>query len=177
MTGAESGEKGSVERILLAHSIVLSTGGIPLLYLGDEVGQLNDYSYMNDPSKWDDSRWVNRPMYPQQRYDEAKYPRSDAGKIFAGFQQLLKLRKNTPELGGGRLIGFHTHNPAVLGYQRPGIGASIICLVNFSDDPEWVGGETLKGVPETMHDLVSGADVQTRLGIQLKSHQYMWLKF
>src|SRR5262245_36100736 len=35
----------AVRRILMAHSIILSIGGIPLIYLGDEVGTLNDYRY------------------------------------------------------------------------------------------------------------------------------------
>ncbi len=51
----------AVRRILLLHSIILSIGGIPLLYLGDEAATLNDYSYVNDPAKADDSRWVHRP--------------------------------------------------------------------------------------------------------------------
>ena len=51
----------AVRRILLIHSVILSVGGIPLIYLGDEVGTLNDYGYRNDPSKVSDSRWVHRP--------------------------------------------------------------------------------------------------------------------
>ena len=36
--GIEAGDAGGVDRVLLAHAIALSTGGMPLLYLGDEVG-------------------------------------------------------------------------------------------------------------------------------------------
>src|ERR1700761_3463220 len=70
LAGLESGQEGGLERILLAYSIAMSTGGIPLIYLGDEVGQLNDYTYINDPAKMDDSRWVNRPSYPAKNYAE-----------------------------------------------------------------------------------------------------------
>ncbi len=52
----------SIRRILLLYSIVLSVGGIPLLYIGDEVGMLNDYAYRADPARADDSRWVHRPV-------------------------------------------------------------------------------------------------------------------
>ena len=45
LCGLEDGSAAAVDRILLAHSVAFSTGGIPLLYLGDEVGQLNDYGY------------------------------------------------------------------------------------------------------------------------------------
>ena len=61
LAGLEAADPLAVRRILLAHSIILSTGGLPQLYLGDEVGQLNDYRYVDDPAHRDDSRWVGRP--------------------------------------------------------------------------------------------------------------------
>src|SRR3712207_2144912 len=54
LAGLEAGDPGAVDRIVLAHAIVLSTGGLPLLYLGDEVGQLNDYGYVDEPGHADD---------------------------------------------------------------------------------------------------------------------------
>lgn len=51
----------AVRRILLIHGIILSVGGIPLIYLGDEIATLNDYTYRYDPAKAYDSRWVHRP--------------------------------------------------------------------------------------------------------------------
>jgi amylosucrase len=50
LAGVEANDPGGVERVLLLYAIALSAGGIPLIYLGDEVGQLNDYSYLDDPS-------------------------------------------------------------------------------------------------------------------------------
>jgi amylosucrase len=49
----------AVRRINLLRSIMMSIGGIPLLYIGDEWGMLNDYTYLSDPSKAADSRWVH----------------------------------------------------------------------------------------------------------------------
>lgn len=59
LAGLESMQDHAIERILLLFSIAMSTGGIPLIYLGDEVGQLNDYSYLNDPAKMDDSKYLS----------------------------------------------------------------------------------------------------------------------
>ncbi len=50
----------AVKRILLLNSIILSIGGIPLLYLGEEWGSINDYDFVRDPAKAADSRWVHR---------------------------------------------------------------------------------------------------------------------
>lgn len=155
----------------------MSTGGIPLIYLGDEVGTLNDYSYMSEPDKWDDSRWVNRPRFDHSRFDQKEDPSTPAGQIYAGFKRLIDLRKATSEFAGGRLVGFHTHNEAVLGYQRPGREHSVLCLVNFSDEPQWVGGETLGALPDEALELISENKISTRQGIHLKSHQYLWLKY
>jgi amylosucrase len=59
----------AVDRVLLAHSVAMSTGGIPLLYLGDEVGQLNDPAWNEDPDHAGDARWVHRPPRPVQDYE------------------------------------------------------------------------------------------------------------
>jgi amylosucrase len=60
----EEGEKEvelAIRRILLIHGIIITVGGIPLIYLGDEIGTLNDYTYRDDPAHERDSRWVHRP--------------------------------------------------------------------------------------------------------------------
>ncbi|KAM0746378.1 amylosucrase [Meredithblackwellia eburnea MCA 4105] len=177
LAGLESGEWGAVERILLAHSIIMSTGGIPLLYLGDEVGQLNDYTYVNDPSKADDSRWVNRPPYPEERYKQRDDLDTLPGQIYNGIRHQIEVRKNTDEFYGGRLWGFRTHNPAVLGYQRPGTDSTVLCLANFSDHPSWVGAEVFQHMPRIVHNLVTDSSVDLEFGIHLKSHQYAWLRY
>jgi len=178
LAGLESGEEGAVERVLLAYSIAMSTGGIPLIYLGDEVGQLNDYTYINDPAKMDDSRWVNRPAYPSERYNERHDKSTIPGRLYAGMQHLIKLRKSTEELAGGRAVGFHTGNPAVLGYQRPGPSSTVLCLVNFSDYPQWVGRDRFMGMPFEAKDLITGYIVNVRnIGIHVRPHQYLWLRY
>ena len=61
LSGADAGDLGGVERVLLLYAIAFSAGGIPLIYPGDEVGQLNDDGYRDDPATAGDGRWVNRP--------------------------------------------------------------------------------------------------------------------
>ena len=39
---------------------MLSIGGIALLCIGDERGMQNDYTYLTEPVKAGDSRWVHR---------------------------------------------------------------------------------------------------------------------
>ncbi|RVX74320.1 hypothetical protein B0A52_01445 [Exophiala mesophila] len=178
LAGLESMQDHSIDRVLLAYSIAMSTGGIPLIYLGDEVGQLNDYSYLNDPAKMDDSRWVNRPWYPASRYAERHDTSTVAGQIYAGIKHLIKLRKSTEELAGGRAVGFYTGNPTILGYQRPGVHSNVLCLCNFSDNSQWIGRDRFMGMPAEAKDLVSGFMINLRdAGIQLRPHQFLWLRY
>jgi amylosucrase len=177
LAGLESGGGGALERILLAYSIAMSTGGIPLIYLGDEVGMLNDYSYMNDSSHSSDSRWVNRPKYPADRYATRNDMTTIPGQVFAGIAHLIRLRKSTPELASGLAEGFYTANKHILGYQRMGPQGAVVCLVNFSDHPEWVARDQFTTLPEEIMDLITGKMMNVRReGIQLRSHQYVWLR-
>ncbi len=180
LAGLEADHGAAVARILLAHSIILSTGGIPLLYLGDEVGQLNDYSYLGDPAKADDSRWVGRPAYPADRYASRKDPATDAGAIAAGLGRLLEVRRQTPEFAGGKLVPFHTNNPHVLGYQRPGAadGADsvVVVLANFADTPQEVSAGTLQGLPAGARELISGTTVPLRGGVALEPYGVRWFR-
>ena len=178
LAGLDGGGDGAVRRILLAYSIAMSTGGIPLIYLGDEVGMLNDYSYMNDSSHSEDSRWVHRPKYPADRYATRSNIATVPGQIFAGIAHLVRLRKTTPELAGGRAEGFRTANNHVLGYQRIHPRGNVLCLVNFSDYTERVGREQLGELPTEVQDIITDTMINVRKeGIQLRAHQYVWLKY
>ena len=176
LAGLESGSDEAIGRILLVHSIAFSTGGIPLLYLGDEVGQLNDYGYTADPSTAGDSRWVNRPRYPAERYAERNDPTTIPGRLYAGMRRLIELRDATPEFAGGTLIGFDPHDPQVLGYQRPGSEATVIVLANLADEPRMLAPAVFGGVPAVLHDLVEDIDIDLSNGLRLAPQRFVWLR-
>ncbi|WDF32564.1 alpha-amylase family protein [Arthrobacter agilis] len=180
LAGLEAGDPAAVARILLAHSIILSTGGIPLLYLGDEVGQLNDYAYTEDPAKAEDSRWVGRPAYPTERYAARTDRTTDAGAVFVDLVHLIDVRTSTPEFAGSRLLPFHTHNPHVLGYQRPGLldgeASTVVVLGNFADTPQTVGATTLSGLPRAGAELISGRRLRLDTALTLAAHDVLWIR-
>ena len=176
LAGIEAGDAGGVDRVLLAHAIAMSTGGMPLLYLGDEVAQLNDYSYLDDPVTARDSRWVHRPARPVQRYAERMDAATDAGRVYRGLTALIRARQGTPEFAGGELIGFDARHPAVLGYQRPGEDAVILVLANVGDDLALIDPLTLGGFAPAAIDVVSGDEVDLAHGIALQPHGFVWLR-
>ncbi len=61
LAGLSTGDPGSVDRILLAHAVVLGFGGLPVIWMGDELGLLNDPDWDADPEHAPDNRWVHRP--------------------------------------------------------------------------------------------------------------------
>ena len=180
LAGLGSGDDGAIDRILLAHSIVLSTGGVPLLYLGDEVGQLNDPHWQAEPGHADDSRWANRPHYPADRYADRLDPTTEAGMLYSRLRALIDVRGRTDEFAGGTLIGFDAKLPNVLGYQRPGhvdgVDTLVLCLANVGDDPARIDPLTLSGLPSSALDLLTGERHDLTRGHTIGAHGFTWLR-
>jgi amylosucrase len=163
-----------LRRILLLHSIALAAAGIPLLYLGDEVGQLNDETYRDRPAEAVDSRWVHRPFRPdalyRQRHDRSTVP----GRLYAGLRHLIALRKGTPAFGGTALHGFWTGNRHVLGFERPDHGG-VLVFANLSDETQHLSPERFGARPAEARDLVGGAPVDLAEGLALPALGFVWL--
>src|SRR5690606_24768650 len=109
----------AIDKILLLHSVILSFGGLPLLYYGDELGVLNDDSYRDDPNKFNDARWIHRPRIPQAKRDMRLSRGSVEHRIFSQLQRLLAARKTIPafaDFNNRDLIDLD--NEHLLAYRR-----------------------------------------------------------
>ncbi len=176
LCGLGTGSTQAVGRILLAHSVAFSTGGIPLIYLGDEVGQLNDDGYAAEDGHGADSRWVHRPHYPAGLYAQRNDPSTTTGAVYAGIRRMIEVRSQTPELAGSRLVDFRTNTASVLGYQRPGNGTHILVLANFGDEPQVVSAETLSGFAPEALDILTGSPAHMGGGLELAPQEFRWLR-
>jgi amylosucrase len=133
----------AIRRLLLIHGIIMLIGGIPLIYLGDEIGTLNDYSYQDDPAKAYDSRWVHRPRF---NWDDAKKrsdPSTIQGRVYLGFQKLIALRKTHAIFSGGQMRVRETGNDHLFSFERVN-GSRAIVIANFSEAPQPVHHEKLR---------------------------------
>lgn len=176
LAGVEARQSAGLERALLLHSIALSTGGIPVIYLGDEVAQLNDYRELEVPEQAADSRWVHRPHRPAARYELRGDERTVPGWMFSRLCHLIEVRTATPEFAGNRLLGFDAHHPSVLGYQRPGSESVVLVLVNFGDEPAEVSALTLSGFAPDAVELVTGARLELGEGLTVPPCRFVWLR-
>ena len=135
----------AIGRILLIHGVILSIGGIPLLYLGDEVGTLNDYQYREDPAKAADSRWVHRLFADWDRVGRRKDPGTVENRIYDSLQRLIALRKGTPALAGGAMQVIDPGNRHVFGYVRQSGEGRVLVLCNFAEQEQRVAANVVRG--------------------------------
>ncbi len=177
LCGLEQGDVHAVARILLLHGVMLSTPGVPLLYLGDEVGTLNHHGYLDDPAKAGDSRWVHRPPRDVARYAQRNNPATEAGRVFAGLRRLVAARKKSPEMGGPEITPFGTDNPHVLGFLRGLYPHQLLVLANFSDQPQHLPNSLFNAADPLTHEQVSGERLDLRQGLTLPAYGQVWLHF
>ena len=177
LAGVSQGDHLAVKRILLLHSVALSSGGIPLIYLGDEVGTLNDPNYVDDVAKADDSRWVHRSKRVKLLYDSRHDQSTVAGQIYTGLQQMIVQRSACEAFAGGHLTGFRTGNASVLGYQRGTDSCKVLVLANFSEFEQHCSPEIFSAMPSDVNDLLGNSLVTLplRQGLTLMAYQVVWL--
>ncbi|MCK5152916.1 MAG: amylosucrase [Spirochaetales bacterium] len=157
----------SIARINLLYGIILSMNGFPLLYMGDETGQLNDYSYTDDPDHAEDSRWVHR-----QKSINMKSPLNNHSKIiFEQLKKLIFIRKKCSGFSGNNITVLDIPNSHIFCFERvSGMQDSekIIVLANFSEQKQYIK------LPEQSYDIISGNIFEP--DIMLNAYQLLWLK-
>ena len=112
----------AIARIRLLHALMIASGGLPAIYMGDEAAMLNDHRYRDDPSRAHEGRWLHRPAMDWKR------PVGDAAiRVRADLAALMRARVAAD--GMGPSLVWPTGDDAVLGLQA---GADIV-LINFAD--------------------------------------------
>ena len=139
-SGDETAIQHSIEVILLLHSMIMSFGGIPLLYYGDEIGTLNNCTFLQDENKAKDNRWMHRPRIDWEKADMRHRHGSVEQRIFDGLQKMIAVRKSTPafadynnrtliETGNPHLFVFMRNNP----FQP---SENVLVVGNFDNRPQ-----------------------------------------
>ncbi|QEY23327.1 alpha-amylase family protein [Neisseria animalis] len=173
LAGLAQNDPHAVDRIKLLYSIALSTGGLPLIYLSDEVGTLNDDDWYNDHNKADDSRWAHRPRYNETLYRQRHDESTTAGQIYQGLRHMIQIRQSNKRFDGGRLVTFNTNNKHIIGYIR---NNALLAFGNFSEFAQTISAHTLQAMPAQVKDLISGETVKLNQDLVLKPYQVMWLE-
>ncbi len=138
--GDDQAVNDAIKLILLLHGMILSFGGIPLLYYGDAMGVLNDDSYVNDPDKQGDSRWVHRPSIDWEQAARRHLPDTLEYKIFSELKKMISVRKEIScfaDFNNRELIDVGNPHLFVYGRYCPGYsGDQVLVVANFSEYPQ-----------------------------------------
>ena len=131
----------AVQMDLMLHAYMFMQSGIPVLYSGDEIGQVNDYTYKDDPNKAADSRYLHRGAMNWKLAALVKDTDTVEGKIFQGLKQLEQIRKSEKVfVSNADTWTIETWDPSVLCIGRYFDGDKVIGLFNFSeyDKTAWI---------------------------------------
>ena len=157
---------------LTLHAWMLSQSGIPVVYSGDEIGQLNDYTYHTDPEKWDDSRYIHRGAF---QWDLAEY-RGDSetrqGKLFQGLRRLEAIRAGEPCFDAKADVWVEdSGDHRILALCRRSGNRELMCLFNFSS--EFVRAHVARD--DSYTELMYGTTYEGLRDAELWPNGFAWL--
>ncbi len=129
----------AINRLICAYAIVFGFGGIPLLYMGDELGMLNDESYKLDPAKSDDNRWIHRPKMNWDLATDAANGVGIAGRVYKAIGNLITARKNLASLHASVTAETDTRNDgAILLIRRKHAAGLLTEIYNLTEKTQYL---------------------------------------
>ena len=165
--------KRAVACDLMLHAYLLIQSGIPVLYSGDEVGQLNDYSYKENPDKCADSRYLHRGKFQWEKLKKTDKTYRVSMEMFHTLRKMEEIREQHPVFNGKADVWtFDTGYSHVLGIGRYLDGEEIRAYFNFSEyelDEVWMPMD--EGRKYT--DLLSGMTMEAA-GNHLSGYGCRW---
>lgn len=170
-------DEAAMERAIrfdvMLHAYMFMQSGIPIIYSGDEIGQVNDYTYKEDPDKAADSRYIHRGAMNWELAAKNGDPATVEGKIFASLKRLEELRRNEKAfVSYADTWTIETWEPAILCIGRYYDGEKIIGLFNFSEFEKTAWIDETDG---DYVDLLSGEDVKAS-GLNVPAYGFYYLK-
>lgn len=164
--------EAAVRKDLMLHAYMFTQSGIPMLYSGDEIGQVNDYTYKNDPEKALDSRYIHRGKFCWELADRVKDKTSVQGRIFNGLEKLEKIRRTEAVFDAGAVVYTKDYDDtSILWIVRKTDIEELHAVFNFSDAGRMVW------MPEKTEytNLMTGktGEVET---VDLAGWDFVWMK-
>lgn len=157
---------------LMLHAYMLTQSGIPVLYSGDEIGQLNDYDYHNDPNKWEDSRYLHRGKFQWALAQMRDREDTRQGKLFQGLKKMEQIRASHSVFeSDAQVRTVDTWDDSILGLIREKGEEKLVALFNFSEYHKMAWIDEEDGI---YVDLLSGREIEAK-GVRMAPHGCCWL--
>ncbi len=160
----------AIDADIMLHAFMFTQSGIPVIYSGDEVGQLNDYMYHADINKKFDSRYIHRGKFDWKLAQERKKADSYQGRIFSALRKLEMLRAENAVFGSrADFYPVDTGSQSVLGICREYKGDRLLALFNFCEREQTVFFDT-----ETAYTNLYTGEESKSIQAVLKPYGFIW---
>lgn len=164
--------EAAIQLDFMLHAYMLTQSGIPMLYSGDEIAQVNDYTYKENPLKQEDSRYIHRGAFHWELAKKRNDISTVEGKIFQGLNKLEKLRKTEMVFDSSASVyTYDVHDNAILCIMREKSGEKFFGIFNFSSNDRiaWMQED---GIYE---NLISRETVELK-DVLIPAHGFIWAK-
>ena len=158
---------------LMLHAYMLTQSGIPMLYSGDEIGQLNDYSYKEseDQDKREDSRYIHRGRFQWNLAAKNQEKGTYQEKIFSGLSKLEEIRKERSVFESSTsTYTYDVRDDSILAILRENEEERFIGIFNFNDHDHvaWIDE------PGVFTNLMTGGEIQLH-DVIIPGHDFLWV--
>ena len=169
--GNEEAMDTAIRKDVMLHAYVFTQSGLPIIYSGDEIGQVNDYTYKEDPEKAEDSRYIHRGKFDWELSKNIKKKGTVQERIFDALKQLEGIRRDEPVFGADAEAWTKDYSDtSILWIVRRAGNETLHAVFNFSDDAKTIW------MPETgiYTNLVTGetAEVTT---VDMPAWSFIWM--
>lgn len=170
--------KLSIKLINLQHAIILSLGGLPMLYSGDEVALPNNYEYLNDESKKHDDRWLHRSKMNWNLVENMEDSPAAHAQVYRQLRILIKIRKQTPAFADTNDLEFINYeNTHLLVYKKTSDRDVVYIIVNFSEFDTLFESSLFSDLNENkVFNLVTESEMEIYEKNFISAYDVLWLR-
>jgi maltose alpha-D-glucosyltransferase/alpha-amylase len=188
---------GDPRRLEMAHSLLFTLPGTPIMRYGDEIGMGDDLSLperesVRTPMQWtadynggfSTSKKTVLPVimegpFGTHRVNVAEQ-RRDPGSLLNAVERMVRMRKECPELGWGDYRVLASRSPQVMAVLATWRNNSVLSLHNFDDQAQEVRLAAPGAEKQPLTNLLSPdhsmPDEQGRHSIALPPYGYRWYR-
>ena len=165
----------AIDRLKCAYAMVFGFGGLPLLYMGDELGMVNDMSFLKNPSKAEDNRWIHRPEMDWSLAKSAEKGKGVEGQVDKAIRSLITARKSLASLHAATSTEvFTTNNPSVIIFRRRHASGNLVQVYNLSEN---IQRASMHGIASgKLLEVISGEHLHIYEEIEVPAYAAWWLQ-
>ncbi len=163
----------AIDMDVMLHAYMFMQSGIPIIYSGDEIGQVNDYTYKENPNKREDSRYIHRGAFIWENADKVSDARSTEARIYNRLSELETIRKNNIAFSANAdAWTVETYDNSVLCMGRYYEKQKIYGIFNFSeyDKVAWINEE------DGLYENMLTKEKLYAKGVQVPAYGFVLLK-